>query len=76
MSLEECLPEPKIVPSPVKEIIPTQLKHSIPGTAPAVKDLVADFVVERGSGTIKSFLLVKEKDQKSAEQPAAKKNKN
>ena len=75
MSLEKCLPEPKIVPSPVKEIIPAQLKHSIPGAAPAVKDLAADFVAERGSSTIKSFSLVKEKDQKSAEQPAAKKTK-
>ena len=72
MSLEKCLPEPKIVPSPVKEIIPAQLKHSIPGAAPAVKDLAADFVAERGSSTIKSFSLVKEKE-KSAEQPAAKK---
>ena len=72
LSLEKCLPEPKIVPSPVKEIIPAQLKHSIPGAAPAVKDLAADFVAERGSSTIKSFSLVKEKE-KSAEQPAAKK---
>ena len=75
LSLEKCLPEPKIVPSPVKEIIPAQLKHSIPGAAPAVKDLAADFVAERGSSTIKSFSLVKEKDQKSAEQPVAKKTK-
>ena len=75
LSLEKCLPEPKIVPSPVKEIIPAQLKHSIPGAAPAVKDLAADFVAKRGSSTIKSFSLVKEKDQKSAEQPAAKKTK-
>ena len=64
--LEKC-------PSPVKEIIPAQLKHSIPGAVPAVKDLVADFVREQGSSSIKSFSLVKEKDQKSAEQPAAKK---
>ena len=66
MLLEKC-------PSPVKEIIPAQLKHSIPGVVPAVKDLVADFVREQGSSSIKSFSLVKEKDQKSAEQPAAKK---
>ena len=27
LSLKKCLPKPKIIPSPVKEIIPAQLKH-------------------------------------------------
>ena len=66
--LEKC-------PLPVKEIIPAQLKHSIPSAVPAVKNLVADFVAEEGSSSIKSFSLVKKKDQKSAEQPAAEKAK-
>ena len=73
--LEKCLQKPKIIPLPVKEIIPAQLKHSIPSAVPAVKNLVADFVAEEGSSSIKSFSLVKKKDQKSAEQPAAEKAK-
>ena len=73
--LEKCLQKPKIIPLPVKEIIPAQLKHSIPSAVPAVKNLVADFVAEEGSNLIKSFSLVKKKDQKSAEQPAAEKAK-
>ena len=49
------------------------IETCIPGAAPAVKDLAADFVAERGSSSIKNFSLVEEKDQKSAEQPTAKK---
>ena len=75
LSLEKYLPKPKVIPSPVKETIPAQLKHSIPSAAPTVKDLAADFVAERGSSSIKSFSLVEEKDQRSAEQPCGKKAK-
>ena len=57
----------------LRKKIPAQLKHSIPGAAPAVKDLEDDSVAERGSSSIKSVLPVKEKDRKSAERPAAKK---
>lgn len=62
----------KKIPYPVKEKKPAKLKHSTPGTAQALKDLLADFVVEGGSSSIKKFLPVKEKDQKSAEPPEAK----
>ena len=44
-----------------------------PWRSSAVKDLAADFVAERGSSSIKNSSLVEEKDQKSAEQPTAKK---
>ena len=73
LSLEKCLPKPKKIPSPVKEKNTCATKHGIRGAALAVKDLVDDFVAERGSSSIKSVLPVKEKDRKSAETPAAKK---
>ena len=55
----------KKIPYPVKEKKPAKLKHSTPGTAQALKDLLADFVVEGGSSSVKKFLPVKEKDLQS-----------
>ena len=48
----------KKIPYPVKEKKPAKLKHSTPGTAQALKDLLADFVVEGGSSSIKKILPV------------------
>ena len=55
LSLEKYLPKPKVIPSPVKETIPAQLKHSIPSAAPTVKDLAADLLRSEGLVQLKVF---------------------
>ena len=60
LSLESSLPEPKPIPDEVAQRVPAQLKHSIPGAAPAVSSLVADFVVARGSSATRVLSPAKE----------------
>ena len=60
LSLSKKLPESKYISSPVAEKLLEQLKHSIPGAAPAVKSLIADFIVEQSTSVIKNLSPLKQ----------------
>ena len=59
LSLSKELPKVKSVPPPVVEKLLEQLKYSIPGSAPAVKNLFANFVLDQSSSD-KTLSPVKE----------------